>query len=187
MLKDRFSILICSMVFSFLHFQVHAQVNRDQPLLGYTDKPSPVLYQELNKSTALIRNRGDLQAYLGSPLSRKNPLGQLTTEKRQKFVDGLVFASRGLASFEKDVLEEMSPVDAYATLALFGFQHALEHLNFQTKLDALNKGIKSAAEKVNSCGDGANSALCDVKDGICEPNFGCIAIRGAICSPSSCQ
>lgn len=71
MFKDRFSIFLCAVVFSLMHFQVHAQVNRDQPLLAYPDTPTPVLYQELNKATALIRDRDDLQAYLGSPLSQK--------------------------------------------------------------------------------------------------------------------
>lgn len=74
---------------------------------------------------APIRSLADLDAHLATKDAASSPLNYLRADKRQAFLDSLVFAPAGLASFDHTVFRRLTPTQSYQVLALFGLQWAL--------------------------------------------------------------
>lgn len=105
-------------------------------------------YQEIQKQAfkfAPIKNRKDLLKLMNTPTA----LNLLSPQARQLFVDSLEFRKNGLASFNYQALtDELSEVEIYQVLALFGAQYSLQrqsNFDYQPMASKDYKGYKCAA------------------------------------------
>jgi hypothetical protein len=67
-----------------------------------------------------IRSKAQLDAYLRAHAGQPTPLDALTPGARERFLDGLVFGSRGLAGFDTQDLAQLTREQGRQLLALFG-------------------------------------------------------------------
>jgi hypothetical protein len=88
--------------------------------------PSP----QLDRVAAPIRSRAELEAWLaGRHAATGDPLAALSPPARARFLASLRFGPQGLASFQSEgIASELSAVQAWRLLALFGLQSALAAL-----------------------------------------------------------
>lgn len=110
---------------------------------------------KLNRMVAPIHSRDDLVDHLAMAAHDGSPLDQLSAEGKATFLSSLKFGDQGLGSFNSAVLErELTPTQAYAVLALFGFQDAIATLDFQhqgnTKLDAFLRAQPCPASRMSN-------------------------------------
>lgn len=107
---------------------------------GDSDRSRDALRLVVNREIAAIRSDDDLDAFLiQGDEPKANPLGYLSDVGRKIFLDSLSFGPRGLASFNTSILElELSPVEAYSVLALFGHQEVALQLRFSAESSKTN-------------------------------------------------
>jgi len=80
----------------------------------------------LDRAAAPIRSQAELDAWLAGRPAAGDPLGALSPPARASFLASLRFGPQGLASFQSDGIQsELSAVQAWRLLALFGLQSAL--------------------------------------------------------------
>lgn len=75
-----------------------------------------------------IRSKAQLDAYLRAHAGQPTPLDALTPGARERFLDGLVFGSRGLAGFDTQDLAQLTREQGQRLLALFGAERYAETL-----------------------------------------------------------
>jgi hypothetical protein len=81
---------------------------------------------QLDRAAALIRSPTDLQAWLARPRPASDPFAALSPPARARFLASLRFGPQGLASFQSaDIQGELSAIEAWRLLALFGLQSTL--------------------------------------------------------------
>jgi hypothetical protein len=73
---------------------------------------------DIDLAVAPIRSRADLRAFLAQ--HRDSSLHRLKPDVRERFIDGLVFTEKGLASYSFLPIERLSVTEAYRLLSLFG-------------------------------------------------------------------
>ena len=75
-----------------------------------------------------IRSKAQLDAYLRAHAGQPTPLDALTPGARARFLDGLVFGSRGLAGFDTQDLAQLTREQGRQLLALFGAERYADTL-----------------------------------------------------------
>lgn len=84
----------------------------------------------INFLLAPIKSQKDLNQYLNTHATTKNPLDYLSAPAERRFLEELVFTDHGLASFDyKDLENELTPTQIYQVLSLFGAQGATAELS----------------------------------------------------------
>jgi hypothetical protein len=80
----------------------------------------------LDRAAAPIRSQAELDAWLAGRPAAGDPLVALSPPARARFLASLRFGPQGLASFQSEGIQsELSAVQAWRLLALFGLQSAL--------------------------------------------------------------
>jgi len=80
----------------------------------------------LDLAAALIRSRAELEAWLAGRPAAGDPLVALSPPARARFLASLRFGPQRLASFQSaGIQSELTAVQAWRLLALFGLQSAL--------------------------------------------------------------
>jgi hypothetical protein len=96
------------------------------PLAAMAAPAAPQAAAELDRATAQIRSRAQLDDYLAGNHASGNPLAALSPAARERFVASLQFGPKGVASaVTADLEDELGAAQAYRVLALFGLQTAL--------------------------------------------------------------
>ena len=81
---------------------------------------------QLDRAAAPIRSPADLQAWLARPRPASDPFAALSPPARARFLASLRFGPQGLAAFQSaGIQRELSAVQAWRLLSLFGLQSAL--------------------------------------------------------------
>lgn len=78
----------------------------------------------IDLAAAPIKSEADLERYTNLVPISISPLRYLSQQNRTLFMESLKFNDRGITGFRYDVLESLSPTQAYEILALFGVQSA---------------------------------------------------------------
>lgn len=76
--------------------------------------------QRLEYLMAPIKSQADLAAFLEANDIENTPFASLPPASRKDFFSNLVFTDKGLASFSTAIKGELSPLEAYEILSLFG-------------------------------------------------------------------
>lgn len=141
-----------------------------------------IALREASRSAAPLKSLADVDLHLRDVPA--TPLLALNEDQRRRFVNSLVFTDKGLASYSWLSLTELSIVDRYRILALFGAQNDLTKLPYMP--------VKSEAEEsmifLASLQDGLSmtqrNSVCWVR----EPNVvRCEYEYGANCDPNACR
>ncbi|RDH41500.1 hypothetical protein [Zooshikella ganghwensis] len=78
--------------------------------------------REIAWKLAPIKNKEQLQI----SLQKNSPLDALSSEAKQRFIDGLVFTDKGLGGiYYGDLVAELTPTQIHKILSLFGAQHLI--------------------------------------------------------------
>lgn len=85
-------------------------------------QPDAQIGAETAASPPPIRSKAQLDAYLREHAGRPTPLDAFTPGARERFLDGLVFGSRGLAGFDTQDLAQLTREQGRRLLALFGVE-----------------------------------------------------------------
>lgn len=78
--------------------------------------------RKVNRLTAPVHSKSDLQRYLSRTHESGSPLDALAPNARKRFVESLKFTDLGLASFNYSDLEALTATQVYRILGLFGVQ-----------------------------------------------------------------
>jgi hypothetical protein len=77
----------------------------------------------IDAAIAPIKSKQDLQVYLATAKPGTSPLDALSFAAKQRFLASLRFNEKGITSFEyADLQNELTPIQVYKVLALFGAQ-----------------------------------------------------------------
>ncbi|MFC7520178.1 hypothetical protein ACFQS6_08195 [Xanthomonas populi] len=146
----------------------------------------------MDQEVAPIRSQAELQEYL-RVLPARSPLKFLSPVAREKFLNSLVFSRNGLASYSyKDLAIELTALEAYKVLALFGQQATVTLIPGLRQPDGFSKTIMSSAgsRAFASPGDGRcspeASSKADYPDHACVARATCVEALGKICVGANC-
>lgn len=143
------------------------------------------LRNQLNLSSAPIKNQQQLVEYLARTQDGSGPLDRLSPQGKSVFIGSLRFGSESLASMNFDVLRaELDPREIHAILELFGWQELFFHTLTQKRLPRDQTTPSSSGD----CFTGPGAAGCDdwVK-GHCIGWKQCGGPLSGWCKPSQCN
>ena len=140
-----------------------------------------------------IRSAAELDQHLSAMDRKGSPLAALSERGLRTFISSLHFGMHGLGSFNSEVLElELTPVQSYAILALFGHEDAVFRLNHSRTPTLLDVELNSFCWIRGVGEDAVHSRLFGCDDsgpyvtGICFGIGTCKNEAGYTCHPPSC-
>lgn len=128
----------------------------------------------LDIAAAPIKSRADLFAYLHGVAAPLSPLSKLSPGARDRFLASLTFNENGITGFSyEDLKNELSPMDIYKVLTLFGAQRdiaLIRGLRAQNPSDALLVASPSLAPDDHEGYACVGRATCNVR-----PSYICMS------------
>ncbi|WP_159016679.1 hypothetical protein [Cognatiluteimonas profundi] len=136
--------------------------------------------RDLASRTAPIHSQADARRYIASNAGRKTPFTALSRGAQERFLQSLVFTTKGLASFEyADLSAELTATQVYKLLALFGAQDSTHFIPNLRVVDSTDAAI---VDKRNA----KIGPLTDYPGYKCSPPATCEPSFSTICIGSNC-
>lgn len=133
---------------------------------------------QIDAAVAPIRSRADLARHLQT--RRDSPLQRMAPMDRARFIEGLVFTEKGLASYSFLPMEgRLSVTETFRILALFGAQGSIGSVSTLPPVNAAERAM------LESSSLSAMAAMPPWRHGICVVNGSsrrCAARHGSNCS-----
>lgn len=127
---------------------------------------------------APIRSRAELVRYVKETPATLSPLNRLSPSARARFLESLTFGKRGLSGYRyADLARELTPVQIYQILSLFGRQHG-------SPAYAVTPAYSSVDEAIRI--DGLPSDEDNCMAGYRCTGYSCIESHGDICCLGDC-
>ena len=157
-------------------------------ILGFTLLVSTVGYsqalepsQERSVSVNITQDLAPIKKKRHLRLLEAEPsaLDVLSPNARQEFIDGIVFSKRGIGGANLKPLADLSPIQQYSVLALFGLQNNMVYLRDNTKQSRFGFTPWKGTWGFHG-GDDLHGFVC-VRDKGCKKQLG-----GYVCNTSAC-
>lgn len=130
----------------------------------------------ITQDLAPIKKKRHLRLLEAQP----SALDVLSPHARQEFIDSIVFTKRGIGGANLKPLADLSPIQQYSVLALFGLQNNMVYLRDNTKQS------RFGFTPWSGWGGGFHGSD-DLHGYICERDVGCkMSNRGYVCNTSAC-
>lgn len=190
--KMKASVLLIGMFVGSASSSVYAQSSAETSVSKVEVNASRYVMQsnEIAARLAPIKSTEDLNAYIARTPAANSPLSYLSPAAKSRFLSGLQFNEKGVASFSYADLEaELTPSQIYEILSLFGVQRTvplMKGARVVNETDRLIMGARNAP--LGQCNGASMPGLtpgCDHEGYRCVGHGSCAQSMSMICT-SNC-